>query len=147
MASYLEGEGFLGKFAPGLFSWKLAKKTAAKFDPTASKAQYGGYVKAGLATAGAVAAGILTGGVAFGPVFGAIYGGVGVLGQAQAQNKSVQKQKKLADAAKQQAIIQDAMAGKNASNGTTTSGPKKPDNSGLLPILGIGAGIIAALAF
>jgi hypothetical protein len=144
------GEDFMGAFLPGLFSAKLAKKTLAKFDPTSSTAKYGKVVKAGV-----------IGGLNLIPVVGtAASVAMGSVFMLKSAADAAAKKKKAEAAAVQQNAITNAMsntpssmgAGPNAGVGsgtttetgtTTDAGDKK--NSGLIPLLGIGAAAIAAL--
>jgi len=132
MASYLNGDEFLGAFLPGLFSWKLAKKTIAKFDPTSSTAVYGKAMKAGI-----------IGGLNFIPVVGT---GLSVAAGAGFMLKSAKDQAKrnnqILSQQQQQAIIQNAMAETPAAPGV---GPDGRTKSSAGPLIGIGATALAAI--
>jgi hypothetical protein len=135
MASYMMGDDMLGAFLPGLFSWKLAKKTIAKFDPTSSTAVYGKAMKAGI-----------IGGLNFIPVVGtglSVAAGAGFMLKSSAdQNKRLKTQQ----AQQQQAIIQNAMVPTPASPEIGSAGNVSASNASTGPLIGIGAVVLSVIA-
>lgn len=137
MASYLMGEELLGgKFLPGLFSAKLAKKTLAKFDPTSKTAKYGKVVSKGI--------GFVTGGLIGAKASSAIFTAIGSARGAQKQaKKAVQTQEA---AVQQQAIYQAQEPTPAAPEISPIPGPQPASESKpsiLVPAL-VGIGLVAA---
>ena len=130
MSSYMLGNDMMGAFLPGLFSARLASKTIAKFDPTSQTAQYGKVVRAGV-----------IGGLSMVPVVGL---GLSAVASGAFALKVRADSVKSAARTQQQQVIQNALTSSPAAPEVGPAGMEDKKKS-LLPILGIGAAVVAAL--
>jgi hypothetical protein len=139
MASYTAGEFLGGQFLPGLFSARLASKSLAKIDPTSGK--LGGQISRAVISGAAAAGGLLIG---LPPTitYAAVSGGLGITGAISGRVKDNKKIAKANAAIQQQNIIAQA-----ALPPMQTGPQQETKKSGLLPVLGIGTAVAAALLF
>jgi len=150
MASYMYGDDSLGDFSDYIAKFDITSKKRriamkadiANLDPTSSTSAYGGYVKTGLALAAATAAVIVTAGAALPLVIGAGAAAAGAVGTTMTILGGAKRPS--ASPSGRPSVIDTQNSSQSSVSVDTTGTGDSSKKTSMLPILGIGAAVVAA---